>query len=77
MQGIIGRSKIIEKMIHQQLEEYLNNNHLIYKFQSGFRENHSSDTCLTYLSDKILTGFDNGLLTGLMGIDLQKAFYRS
>ena len=67
-------SKVIEKTIHQQLEEYLSSNHIFYKFQSGFRSNHSTDTCLTYLSNKILTGFDNGLLTGLIAIDLQKAF---
>ena len=46
----------------------------IYKFQSGFRAHHSTDTCLTYLSDKILQGFDNGMLTGMILIDLQKAF---
>ena len=67
-------SKVIEKTIHQQLEEYLSSNHIFYKFQSGFRSNYSTDTCLTYLSNKILTGFDNGLLTGLIAIDLQKAF---
>ena len=30
--------------------------------------------CLSYLNDKILTGFDNGLFTGMIQIDLQKAF---
>ena len=30
-------------------------------------------TCLQYISNKILTGFDSGLLTGAILIDLQKA----
>ena len=33
-----------------------------------------TDLCLSYLNDKILKGFDNGLFTGIILIDLQKAF---
>ena len=40
----------------------------------GFRENHSTNLCLPYLTDKILKGFDEGLLTGMILIDLQKVF---
>ena len=32
------------------------------------------DTFLSFLNDKILTGIDNGMLTGMILIDLQKAF---
>ena len=42
--------------------------------QSGFRKNNSTDFCLSYLTDKISKGFDSGLLTGVILIDLQKAF---
>ena len=54
--------------------EYLTDNDILYKYQSGFCKNHSTDTSLSYLTDKILTGFDSGLLTGMILIDLQKAF---
>ena len=37
-------------------------------------ENHSTDLCLSFLNDKILKGFDKGLFTGMILIDLQKAF---
>ena len=67
-------SKIVEKVIHQQVQEYLDKNKTLYQFQSGFRRNYSTDTCLSYLHDKILTGFDKNLITGLIAIDLQKAF---
>ena len=67
-------SKIIEKVIHDQTNGFLTHNNILYKFQSGFRSNHSTDSCLSYLNDKILKGFDSGLLTGMILIDLQKAF---
>ena len=67
-------SKIIEKVIHDQTQEYLKNNNIIYKYQSGFRSNHSTDTCLSYLNDKIIQGIDKGEFNGMVLIDLQKAF---
>ena len=67
-------SKIIEKVVHQKANDFLNENNILYKFQSGFRNNHSTASCLSYLNDKIIKGFDSGLLTGMILIDLQKAF---
>ena len=67
-------SKIIEKVIHDKTMEYLTDNNILYKYQFGFRKNHLTDTSLSYLTDKILTVFDYGLLTGMILIDLQKAF---
>ena len=67
-------SKISEKSIHDQTMEYLTDNNILYKYQSGFRKNHSTDTSLSYLTNEIMTGFNSGLLTGMILIDLQKAF---
>ena len=53
-------SKIIERVIHRQVQEYLDKNKILFKFQSGFRECHSTDSCLSYINDKILKGFDKG-----------------
>ena len=53
---------------------FLTKKNILYKFQSGFRKFHSTDSCLTYLHDKVAKGFDSGLLTGMILIDLQKAF---
>ena len=47
---------------------------ILYKYQSGLRTKHSPDLCLSYLNDKILKGFDNGLFTVMILIDLKKAF---
>ena len=67
-------SKIIERIIHNQTQELLDKNNILYKYQSGFRKHHSTDTCLSYLTDKVKIGFEEGLLTGMVLIDLQKAF---
>ena len=40
-------------------------------YQSGFRKNHSTDFCLSFINVKILNGFDQGLM---ILIDLQKPF---
>ena len=67
-------SKIIERIIHDQTMNFLSYNNVLYKYQSGFRKFHSTDTCLSYLYDKITKGFDSGILTGMVLIDLQKVF---
>ena len=37
-------------------------------------KNFSTDSCLSYLNNKIVTGFESGLYTGMILIDLQKEF---
>ena len=67
-------SKIFEKIVHDQMIDYLAQYNILYEYHSDFRTKHSTDLCLSYLSDKILKGFGNGLFTHMILIDLQKAF---
>lgn len=67
-------SKVIERVIYDQLEEYLVKRNLLYDFQSGFRHGFSTDTCLIYLTDYIRFQMDKGHLVGMILLDLQKAF---
>ena len=67
-------SKIIEKAINDQTQAFLDENKILYRFQSGFRKHFSTDLCLSYLNNKIATGFESSLHTGMILIDLQKAF---
>ena len=66
--------KVIEKLIHDQTSAFLNSRNLLYSYQSGFHKNHSTNFCLSFLNDKILKVFDQGLVAGMILIDLQKAF---
>ena len=67
-------SKISEKIVHDQMIDYLAQYNISYKCQSSFRTKDSTDLILSYFNDKILKGFDNVLFTGMILIDLQKAF---
>ena len=67
-------SKVIEKVVYEQTQKYLDTSNILFRYQSGFRKKFSTDWCLSYLSNKILNGFDSGLYTGMILIDLQKAF---
>ena len=67
-------SKVIEKVVHKQTTKFLNDSNIFYKYRPGFKSNHSTDLFLSFLNDKILKGFDNGMHTGMILIDLQKAF---
>ena len=67
-------SKILEKAVFHQLHSYLSENSLLSPYQSGFRENHSTQMAVTFLTDKIRGNMDKGLLTGAAFIDLKKAF---
>ena len=44
------------------------------EYQSGFRSRYSTDTCLIHLLDYIKGNNARGLYTGMIMLDLQKAF---
>ena len=62
----------MEKVTHEQTQAFLDENKILYRFQSGFRKKFPTDLCLSYLNNKITTGFESGLYTGMTHIDLQK-----
>ena len=53
---------------------YLQEHRLLSPLQSGFRPLPSTCTCLTHLTNTLLENTDKGLLTGLIFLDLSKAF---
>ena len=66
--------KVTEKVIHDQTSTFLNSKNFTYTYQFGFPKKHSTDFCLSYLNDKILKYFDRSMMTGMILINLQKAF---
>ena len=68
-------SKIIERSIHFQIEDYLNEKKLIYMYQSGFRTNHSINFSLAQLIDRLcLAAMDKQMHTAMIFVGLKKAF---
>ena len=67
-------AKILEKLICDQLGEFLNENNIISKQQSGFRKRHSTETSLLQTTDKWLMNIAKGLINGERLLDIKKAF---
>lgn len=67
-------SKILERVIYNRLIEFVNKNNLLYKFQFGFRKNHSANMALITLIDKIASAIDKGDIVVGLFLDLKKAF---
>ena len=58
-------SKILERIVYNQLEHYLKEKNLLYKFQSDFRPYFSTGTYLTFLMDYIRSEMDFGKYIGM------------
>ncbi len=67
-------SKIVERVVHRQLSDYLEENCLLSPNQFGFRKGRSTHHAVTYFSDYIRNCMDKGEYCGAAFIDLNKAF---
>ena len=67
-------SRIFEKLIYNQLYDYLDKNRLLFSKQSGFRSLHSVVTCLLNCTNDWYINMDKGQYTAMVFIDLKKAF---
>lgn len=67
-------SKIFEKIIHNQVIEYLEQNNTQDKFQSGYRKKYSTQTALLKLCHDVRKSADNRRITILVLFDFSKAF---
>ncbi len=67
-------SKLLEKHVHNHLYSYLMKYNLIHLAQSGFRKFHSCETTFAKIVSQWSTNMNKGDLTGLILLDLCKAF---
>ena len=67
-------SKIIEKIVYNQLSQYLESNGLLCPRQFGLRHGRSTQHAVTLLSKEVRQNIDKGLCTGAVYIDFRKAF---
>ena len=64
----------MEEIVYRQLMAHLEHNSLLFEYQFGFRQNHSTEVALTYFNDLIRVEADRGMATGGVFIDLTKEF---
>ena len=67
-------SKVLEKVIAEQLVDHLESNKLLCPTQFGFRPGHSTEMANCYLTENIKSSLDNGKVVGAVFLDLKKAF---
>ena len=67
-------AKIFEKLVSRQLNNFLEFHQIVSTNQSGFRTQHSTETALLYSVNQCLVNMDQGLINGLLFLDLKKAF---
>ena len=67
-------SKIIEKIMHQRLYIFLQENNIIYRSQYGFQKNKSTIQSLIEIVEKIRNSIENKKYGCGVFIDLKKAF---
>ena len=67
-------SKILEKILHDQMYSFFMDNQLIPDNQCGFRKNFNTATALTSVIDDIIAAYDKGQASLLVLLDFSKAF---
>ena len=67
-------SKILEKVMLKQINQYFTTNNLYYNSQYGFRKKHSTEHALIEFTDHIITSLDKNETPTSIFIDLTKAF---
>ena len=67
-------SKILERVVHRQVANYLAENKLLYEGQYGFRKNRSTIDAVSDLVGNILENFNKGFISIVVMLDMSKAF---
>ncbi|CAB0036052.1 unnamed protein product [Trichogramma brassicae] len=67
-------SKIVERIIHTQLSEYLSQSGLLDPGQHGFRPGHSTTTALLEITERARRAIDRREVSVLVSFDFSKAF---
>ena len=67
-------SKVLERVMNDQVKKFLEKNIILPANQSGFRTGYSCTTTLLSLTDDILRASDSGKATVLVLLDYSKAF---
>ncbi|XP_055388140.1 uncharacterized protein LOC129616511 [Condylostylus longicornis] len=66
--------KVLEKVVCNQLENFLERNEILCKEQSGFRKAHSTETSLTWVLNEWRKETDSGKMIVAVFLDLKRAF---
>ena len=66
-------SKIFEKIIYNHVTDFIDSNQIIYKYQFGFRQGHSTQQAIISLVEKITRSLDSRDIVIGIFLDLKKS----
>ena len=67
-------SKVLERLIYNQLYLFLEKNDIIYKYQFGFRKSYSTEQAISEITDNLNSAIDNKQITCGLFLNFLKAF---
>ena len=67
-------NKIFEKLMYKRIQTFIVKYKLLYKYQFGFREKHSTNHSLIEITETIQNALDKGYFACGVFVDFQKAF---
>ena len=67
-------SKVLERLVYNQLYLFLEKNDIIYKYQFGFRKGYSTEQAILEITDNLNSAIDNKQITCGLFLDFSKAF---
>ena len=67
-------SKALERFIYDQLIKYLDKHDVLFKYQFGFRKNHSTEQAIMEITDNLKASIDSNFISCGLFLDFSKAF---
>ena len=67
-------SKILERCVFSQLNQYLEENGLLHPYHHGFRAKHSTASALIQMFDSWIDAFENDEISAVIMLDMSAAF---
>ena len=67
-------SKVLERLVYNQLYSFIDKHQILYKYQFGFRKGYSTEQAILEITDNLKLATDKGQITYGLFLDLSKAF---
>ena len=69
-----GISKVVEKVIFTQIQQYVDNNQILPANHHGSRSGHTTTTAVIELYEAAIEAYENGEASALISVDQSMAY---
>ena len=67
-------SKVLERLVYNQLYSFIDKHQILYKYQFGFRKGYFTEQAILEITDNVKLATDKGQITCGLFLDLSKPF---